>query len=106
VSIPTRLADKDPAEEVLVTFDFSDGATVVSDPVVGSHVRWSGTTPPDSAPSAVLSGPPIVVGALVYQKVVGGSDMTDYSLDCLVTTSTGDKLLIPAILPVRTKRNQ
>jgi len=42
----------------------------------------------------------------VYQKVVGGSDMTDYSLDCLVTTSTGDKLLIPAILPVRTKRNQ
>jgi hypothetical protein len=97
----TTLPTKDPAESVVLGFDFSSEAASVSITSVTASVRSSAATTPAAL---TLSGSAQISGtnpAIVLQRVSGGDDTTDYRLRCVVTTSAGDTLVRAAILPVR-----
>ena len=91
------LDNKDPAEKVVVTFDFSALATTVSTPVVSAESA-GGTN--DPTPSAILSGSPNVSGAQVLQLVVGGVPGADYKLKCQVDDGA-ERFVVADTLQVR-----
>lgn len=92
---------KDPAEIVVLTFDFTAdlgaGETLVGPPVVSIN-QYSGTTDPGI--SSMPSGAAQLSGALVLQKIGGGVSGSDYLLKAACTTSTGRQLVIGGQLPV------
>ena len=98
------LSEKDPAEIVTLTFDFSlaldTGETITAiDSVTVELV--SGVDP---SPSAILTGTAAVSlsGVSVAQPVQGGVDCADYSVKVLVSTSNAyKKLALAGILRVR-----
>lgn len=97
------LDEKDPAEQIAVTFDFSagiiGGETISGTPTVTA----SATGGSDTSPSAILSGTPLVSGSQVMQTIVGGVDGSTYKLSCLITlTPSGRKLVLAGLLPVVT----
>lgn len=92
------LKPKDPAESIVVTFDFSANAISVSAPVVSVRVI-SGT---DAAPSALLSGSPQVQGATVLQRIVGGVSGVWYELRCQADDPSGNRWVATDDLPVVT----
>lgn len=100
----TRWPDKDPNEQVNVAFDFSAATASVSSPTISVSVRWQYGPTADATPAAILSGTPTIVGAVVYQRVIGGVDKVDYLLTCTATSAAGEVLEVPAIQPVRLKR--
>ena len=92
-----------PSELITALFDFSLETTAVTGPVVTAAVFWSAGTP-DPSPSSIISGSPTIDGttlSYVYQHIVGGLDLNDYSLRCTATAANGDILTVPAVLPVR-----
>lgn len=95
-----RLPPKDPAERVVVAFNFErrlgEGVTL-SSPTVSAAVA-SGT---DVDPGATVSGAASPLGAKVLQLVIGGLDTVDYRLKCQVDTSDGQRFVLSARLPVR-----
>lgn len=96
------LSSKDPAEKVVVTFDFTlalnPGETLTTVVSVTSSVVLGS----DPAPTALLSGAASVsAGALIQQQVQGGIDATNYYIKALANTSAGRTLALAAILPVR-----
>lgn len=93
----SRFDTKDPSETVTVAFDFSN-IGIPSNPAVEIAAR-RGT---DASPGLMLETAPFVQGNLVFQQVVGGLDDVDYAVRCLADIGT-DRLLIDAILPVRTR---
>lgn len=95
----TRFDTKDPGEEVTAVFDYSKIGEP-SLPAVSIAVRL-GTDP---AAAAMLQGAPSIVGQEVRQRIVGGVHGAEYALRCIATVG-GDRLLIDAILPVRTRPN-
>lgn len=62
-------------------------------------VRVGGT--PDPNPSAMLDGAPVVVGAVVVQRLAGGVDGAVYELRALAETSAGRELQVRGRVPVR-----
>lgn len=94
----TRFIDKDPADVVTLTFDFSADAAAVTSPAV--TIAVVGGTDPD--PSLMLVGAPVLDGAIVLQRVQGGVNGALYSLQCLAFNG-GDRYSIEALLPVRTR---
>lgn len=94
--------EKDPAEAIYLGFDYAadleTGETISGSPTVSASLV-AGTDP---TPSALLSGSPIVVGATVLQRVVGGVAGASYTLRCQVSTSASRTLVLAATLPVRT----
>lgn len=98
----TSWPSKDPAEVLVVTFDFSsevDSGESISAAQVYAEVVF-GTDP---IPTAVLSGSPSVAGGAVLQAVNGGVDGAVYGVRCVATLSpTGRVLVLAANLPVRT----
>lgn len=99
VASPVTFSQKDPAEIITVTFDFSDlVAAVTSATVTASWKR--GTA--DASPSSLLSGGTSTSGAKVLQKIQGGNAGADYVLRCQVDTADGQRFVMAALLPVRT----
>lgn len=101
-----RYPDTDPAEEVVVRFNFSGDTEAVSAPVIHAYVGWAADTV-DATPEAMFAGNPAYTqGANVYQRLVlsGRVHLTDYLLTCLATTAEGEKLMVAAVLPVRSKK--
>ena len=97
----TNWPDKDPAETITVTFDFSALAeTLVSATVETSVARGL----PDPAPAAILSGSPSVQGALVMQRIAAGQAGTTYALRCLANDADGEVHVLVAALPIATAR--
>ena len=92
------LDSKDPAEKVVVTFDFSALATTVSTPVVTAESAGGANDP---SPSAILSGSPSVSGAQVLQLVIGGVANADYKLRCQIDDGT-ERFVVADTLQVRT----
>lgn len=98
-----KLPNKDPEEDILVTFDFTGylatGETV-SNPLVTCETLYGGT---DANPMAMVSGPAstTTLSPRVTQVIVGGNAGVNYRLQCLVDTSLGQKLVLAASLPVR-----
>jgi hypothetical protein len=94
------LTVKDPAEQIVVTFDYTlaldVGETIQGTPTVSA----SATAGSDLSPSAILSGSPQVSGAKVLHTVIGGVDGSTYKLRCLATmTPSGRKLVLAGLLP-------
>ncbi len=90
---------KDPAEIIIVGFDFSSLTTSPSSPDV-TATRHAGAT--DANPSAILAGAPAVSGAKITQKIAGGVDGADYLLRCQVDAPDGSRYVLSGVLPVRT----
>lgn len=94
--------EKDPAEAIFLGFDYAadlDTAETLSGSPTVTASLIAGTDP---TPSALLSGSPSVVGAVVLQRVVGGVAGASYTLRCQITTSASRVLVLAATLPVRT----
>ena len=97
---PASFAPKDPAEIVLLAFDFADAAG----PAVtlsGSTVSVSVHRGADANPSAILSGSPTINGLQVLQRVVGGLGGVTYSVKAQVDASDGSRYVLAGLLPVR-----
>lgn len=95
----TTLSDKDPAEIITVTFDFSALATTISSAVVESSVVRGRD---DASPQSIVSGANSVDGALVMQRIAGGQAGTTYALRCTAQDSDGEVHVLTAALPVQT----
>jgi phage gp36-like protein len=94
----TRFTDKEPADVVTLSFDFTADADSVSAPQVSIAVV-SGTDPD---PALMLIGAPTAAGAIVYQRVQGGVNGALYSLQCLAYNGD-DRYSIEALLPIRAR---
>lgn len=94
------LPAKDPAEELIIPFDFSSeiGAATINSVAVTIAVE-SGT---DAAVGSMLNGAATISGADALQSVKLGVNGVNYALRCLATLSDGQKILRAATLPVRT----
>lgn len=93
------LSEKDPAEIITVTFDFSNMAASLTTAVLAVSAI-SGRQ--DSSPMAILSGSLSISGALVMQRIAGGQDGTTYGLRCTANDADGEVHVLAAALPVRT----
>jgi hypothetical protein len=93
------MSNKDPAETVTVTFDFTAITSAPSSPSV--TVNWVAGTA-DSNPSAMLSGSPVVSGAKVLQQVIGGVDGATYGLRCEANAPDGSVYVAAGWIPVQT----
>ncbi|GBL46218.1 hypothetical protein SFMTTN_2031 [Sulfuriferula multivorans] len=95
----TEFRPKHPSEAFALEFDFSrlttsiDSATIAITVVAGV----------DASPAAVLDGAAQIVGAVVYQRIRAGVDMTNYFFEANGVSGL-DKWSIEALLPVRVKR--
>ncbi len=91
---------KDPNEAFACAFDFAlelvEGETITGTPQITVAV----VTGTDTSPAAIKSGAPVIEGARVLQRLVGGVAGVAYSITCLATTSEGNTLARAAILPV------
>jgi len=92
------LTEKDPAEIITLTFDFSSLATSLSSAVVGVSVL-SGAV--DASPGAMISGAYSINGPLVMQRIVAGQAGTTYALRCTANDADGEVHVLVAALPVR-----
>lgn len=87
--LPSKLA----GETKVFTFDFSSSLSTgetISTQVVTASV-YSGS---DAAPSSLISGLATASGAVVSQKITGGTLGVIYELLCTITTSLGQTLLL------------
>jgi len=91
-------APKDPAADVVLAFQFKRYTSTPSSPDV-TITRLRGAA--DAAPNAVLSGPPAVVGSVVFQRVVGGVPYCDYLMRCEADGPDGSRYPMVGILPIR-----
>jgi hypothetical protein len=89
---------KDPAESLVITFDFSDELAAVDSASVSLSVI-SGTDP---ASATMLEGPAQVSGATVMQRVRLGVDQVNYKIKCTATATGDDIRALAAVLPVQT----
>lgn len=95
VDLPAKLA----GETKVYTFDFSSALAngeTLSAPAVTASV-YSGT---DAAPSSLISGVASASGAVVSQKITGGTLGVLYELLCTVTTSLGQTLLLSGYIAI------
>lgn len=83
----------------LVKFDFTSdlasGETISTKSV--ACTVYSGT---DASPSSMVSGSATSSGAIVTQKITGGTVGVVYELLCTITTSLGQTLTKPGFLAV------
>ena len=85
----TNLRDsKDPAESVVLGFDFSSDLSSIDSVAVSISV-YSGT---DLAVAGVLSGAPQIAGAIVYHRVAGGVAGVRYKVRAVATK--GDDVIV------------
>lgn len=89
---------KDPAESVVVTFDFSSELASVGGAVVSVLVLGDGVDPDVGA---MADGALQISGATVLQRISSGIHGLDYKLRCVATTGS-DVIVRADTLPVRT----
>lgn len=88
---------KDPAESIVVEFDFSSEMTAVSSAVVSIAIHGSGVDP---AVASMLDGAPQISGTSVFQRVQLGVDGVNYCPKC-VGINGSDKIVRARVLAVR-----
>lgn len=100
----TRLDIKDPAEKLILTFDFTVGLasdeTLLGTPTATVSVLIGR----DATPTAIFNGPPGIDGTSkrAYLPVQAGNDGCDYLIKVVCATSNDAKILaLAAVLPVR-----
>jgi hypothetical protein len=92
--------DKDPAERVLVAFDFSALLDSISGTPTVTIARHSG--PADATPETMLDGSPAVSGVSGTQWITGGVPGCRYSLRCEATGPNGEVYVLTGSMNVRT----
>ena len=97
-----RLDDKDPAETVAVTADFSGVTATVSSASV-SAIRWGGAE--DLNPGAIIIGTPVIRNTQVIQKIQGGVEGCIYALRFFITVPDGTSTVDSCLIPVVKKEN-
>jgi len=99
-----RLDIKDPAEKVVLTFDFSLGLTA-DETLLGTPTATASVMiGRDPTPSAIFNGSPVLDGTSkwVYVPVQSGNDGCDYLIKVVCATTNESKVLaLSAVLPVR-----
>ena len=93
------LSPKDPAEIIVVSFDFSLAMLVGETISPSPSVTASSVSGPDTSPSSILSGTAAVSGSIVSQQIINGLDGATYKLRCLATLSSGRRLALAGLLP-------
>lgn len=96
VAVETLLPEKDPAESVVIEFDYTGELTTIDSAAV-SVTPINGDDP---ASASMLDGVPQISGAAVLQRVKLGVDKLNYKLRCEATTGS-DIRVRAAVLPVR-----
>lgn len=95
VSLPPKYA----AETISVEFDFSAmlavGETISTQSCTAAV--YSGT---DATPSSVISGSATASGAVVTQKLTGGTLGVIYTITCSITTSASQTLALSGYLVI------
>lgn len=89
---------KDPAEDAVLAFNFSDLLADVASATV-AVMHDSGDA--DGNASALLDGDPQIDGLRVLQAVHGGVLGANYLLRCTGTDSAGTVKVVSGLLPVR-----
>lgn len=88
---------KDPAESVVLEFDFSSEMSAIGSAVVSVAVHGSGT---DAAVATIPDGAPQISGTSVLQRISNGVAGVDYKLRCQATSGS-DVLVRADVMPVR-----
>lgn len=98
------LSVKDPAETVVITFDFSPALNLTETITAIVSVDVEVSRGIDTNPQAILSGEALIsLDSLSVQlPVAHGVDSVNYSIKVVVDTTNPDiRLALTAILPVR-----
>lgn len=93
----TLRSPKDPAESVVVQFDFATELAAIGSAVTTIAVHSGGTDP---GVATMLDGAPQISGASVLQRVRGGLHGLSYTLRC-VATSGATVLVRAGVMAVR-----
>lgn len=99
---------KDPAEKVVLTFDFSDGLAVGETLTGTPTVTVAMALGSDATPAALLNGAAALDGSekMVLVPVQAGIDRCEYLIKVVVATSNAQKILtLKAVLPVNSTAN-
>lgn len=91
------LSSKDPAEKVIITFNFTASGQVLSNPVV--TVCLKGTSTDIAAMKATGA---VVNGYLVSFMLQGGEHGKSYDLKCLVDLADGERVAAKDTIVVKT----
>lgn len=93
--------EKDPAEKLWLTFDYSEAlATAETISLVSIEVTLKAGE--DATPASFISGSPAIMpDGTVMQFALGGVDMATYLVKCTATTSSGRVLVLGGKVPVR-----
>lgn len=91
-----QISSKDPAETILVVFDFSELLTVI-DSIVGVSIALKSGA--DTNASGMLQGEPQFDGTKVMQLIKGGVNGASYKLRAEVATGP-EQFVLTGILPV------
>jgi hypothetical protein len=91
------LSSKDPAEKIIITFNFTAAAQALSNPEI--FVSLKGTSV--DIPSMKATGP-VVNGYLVSFMIQGGESGKSYDIKCLVDLANGEHVAAKDVLVVKT----
>ena len=92
------LPPKDPAEKVVITFDFTDILTPISSPVVSIFEKGTATDLYSTMGVGVFQ----LTGNTVLQLIQGGTSGKQYDIRCQVDIlSTGERFVVKDTLSVK-----
>lgn len=95
----TQWPQKDPAEQIVATFDARPELRPGEYPI-SATMTVTVESGVDATPSALLSGLPQIDGGEVLQLIIGGTSGVTYLVHALVSGNAGTKVKISARLPV------
>lgn len=81
---------KDPAESVVIDFDFSSELTAVDSASVAVFVHGAALDPDLTS---FLEGPHQISGTHVFQRISGGIRGMKYRVECLAKKTGGDSII-------------
>jgi len=92
---------KDPEEIVTITFDFTRDLGAEAIAAASQVVTIAVVSGADPNVGQVPNGAPQISGTKVLQSIKQGVHLVDYSTRCRIDTSGGRRLVLAALLPVR-----
>lgn len=93
------LSSKDPAERIVITFDFA--RSLIPGETIAAITSVTIENASDPLASSMLSDAPQLDGSQVLQEITGGLTRLTYHLRATVSTSNGRTLVNATYLPVR-----
>lgn len=91
---------KDPGATTLLGFDFTSQLLPNGETILTASFNVTVWTGSDPSPNSMISGVPLVGTPAVLQRFAGGVNGTVYKLECTVTTSLSQTLVLVGYLSV------